>query len=182
VREQAAAQAVAHEQKMADLAAKRKQAAADRFQSTLDWLDFAVEKAEATKGIRDDIAAQKDIIAAIKQRIKVTGASLDLQRALFRAQQALKGIKNQGKTVGGGSGPARSAARVFGTGRNPFGNGGAVTGVAHPGAARAGSGTDALVRRGGGFVVVNQHFNAPTTDRHREARYALNATRAVFDG
>ena len=34
---------------------------------------------------------------------------------------------------------------------------------------------------GGGTVVVNQHFNAPTTDRHREARYALMATRSVFD-
>jgi hypothetical protein len=32
-----------------------------------------------------------------------------------------------------------------------------------------------------GGVTVVQNFNAPTTDRHREARYAMMATRAVFD-
>ena len=36
--------------------------------------------------------------------------------------------------------------------------------------------------RGPTQVVVNQHFNAPTTDRHREARYAAMAARTVFDG
>jgi hypothetical protein len=178
VREQAAAQAVEHERKMADLAAQRKQAAADRFQNTLDWLEFAVEKADATKGIADDIAAEKKVIAALKARIKVVGRNLDLQRQLFRAEQALKTLRNQGKTTGGVPGGTRAPFRAWGTGSNPFGTGGAVGGIG----GTAASGTNALVRRGGGFVVVNQHFNAPTTDRHREARYALNATRAVFDG
>ncbi len=31
-------------------------------------------------------------------------------------------------------------------------------------------------------VVVNQHFNAPTEDRHREARIARFAAKAAFDG
>jgi hypothetical protein len=190
VREQFAAEAVEHERKMADLAAQRKQAAADRFQNTLDWLDFAVEKADATKGIKDDIAAQKAIIAAIKQRIKVMGATLELQRALFRAQQALKGIRAPKATGGGGGGRTSS---IWGTGSNPFAPGSRVAAPfsfgpggspSNPGGTAAGAAAsqNALVRRGGGFVVVNQHFNAPTTDRHREARYALNATRAVFDG
>lgn len=30
-------------------------------------------------------------------------------------------------------------------------------------------------------VIVNQHFKAPTTDRHREARYARHATMAAYD-
>jgi hypothetical protein len=38
------------------------------------------------------------------------------------------------------------------------------------------------IRGAGATVVVHQHFQAPTTDRHREARYALIATRAAFDG
>ena len=41
-----------------------------------------------------------------------------------------------------------------------------------------------FTRSGGGGaqqVTVVQNFQAPTTDRHREARYAYNAARAVFD-
>ncbi len=34
----------------------------------------------------------------------------------------------------------------------------------------------------GSTVVVNQHFNAPTEDRHREARIARFAAKAAFDG
>ena len=130
--------------------------------------------------MKDNIAAEKNYIAAIKQRIKAVGATLDLQTAAVPGRAGVEGAPQPGEDGGavGTEGDTGGGAGV-GDGSNPFGTGGAVGGA---GARRRASGTNALVRRGGGFVVVNQHFNAPTTDRHREARYALNATRAVFDG
>jgi hypothetical protein len=161
-----------------DHIAALKEAADAARETHLEWLEFALERAEATKPMADNIKAQQAIIAFYKQRIKAEGRKVDLVRQLWREEQKLKEIQQQRKAAAPKM-AVPEAARTWGTGSNPFGHGGAISGFAAGGAA---AGTNALVRRGGGFVVVNQHFNAPTSDRHREARYALNATRAVFDG
>jgi hypothetical protein len=66
-----------------------------RRQTKIDWLQFGLEKAEATKGINDDISWQRKIIAAMQDRIKAEGRKLELVSELWRQQQKLKGLLKQ---------------------------------------------------------------------------------------
>jgi hypothetical protein len=66
-----------------------------RRQTKIDWLQFGLEKAEATKGINDDISWQQKIIAAMKNRIKAEGRKLELVSELWREEQKLKGLLKQ---------------------------------------------------------------------------------------
>jgi len=61
-----------------------------RRELALDWLDFNVEKAQATKTLKDDLKREHERIAAIQKQIKETGLTISLARRLFSAQQDLK--------------------------------------------------------------------------------------------
>jgi hypothetical protein len=233
------------------IAANRKAAAAAAKEAAKDarvadrermfgWLDFAIEKAESTKGTKDDRQAYKKLEQALLARIRAEGRTLELSRELWRIRQKIRDLGKGGgrrKLVGGiwvdklgnavGSGlPAEKHVpsiinrftgavqdatvalnnfeklRIFADLKQFGGNlwsragaaalGGRMTSPGSMGMPRISRGTGqpgmpgifgggGRHLSGGGTVVVNQHFNAPTTDRHREARYAMMATRAVFD-
>jgi len=79
---------------IADAAKQQKVKALDR---KIDWAEFNLEKAGATKTLKDDIAAQKAIIARIREHIRLVGKTIDDSRRLFQAQQNLKDLFSQRK-------------------------------------------------------------------------------------
>jgi len=81
------------EQDMAEQTRQAREAQKERLQQqrelVLDWLDFRLEKAQATKPFKDDLEVERARIAAIRKQIKAVGLTLDLARRLFYAQQDL---------------------------------------------------------------------------------------------
>ena len=122
-----------------------------------DWL-----RDQITGWLRGLLGAFGDAGGAIAGRLGFGAAPSAAATSGAPAAAGLAGPAPAAAGIGGGglAGPRRIA-------RLPTG----IAAAAVPGAPQ-----------GPTTVVVNQHFQAPTTDRHREARYALNATRAVFDG
>jgi putative Ca2+/H+ antiporter (TMEM165/GDT1 family) len=138
-----------------DAADAAKALKAARVHTAFDWADLGLEKAQATKGIGDDIKALQKIIAMIKTQIRLTGLTVDLARKLFETQQQLKDVRGQqqkqGKkgaftdlmqfdpdeVLGGWANDPRRAAAMraqgFGLFRTPAG---AVTRSAGPGVGR----------------------------------------------
>jgi hypothetical protein len=69
-------------------------------QTKLDWAEFALEKAQDTKGMKDDIAALKRIIGLIKEQIRQTGLTVDLARALRDKQKELRAALHPSGSAG----------------------------------------------------------------------------------
>jgi putative Ca2+/H+ antiporter (TMEM165/GDT1 family) len=139
-----------------DAADAAKALKAARVQTAFDWADLGLEKAQATKGIQDDIKALQKIIAMIKTQIRLTGLTVDLARKLFETRQQLKDVRGQqgqqklkkgaftdlmqfdpDEVLGGWANDPRRAAAMraqgFGLFRTPAG---AVTRSAGPGVGR----------------------------------------------
>src|SRR5580765_5072620 len=91
-----AAKAAKEAAQEAKRAAKERQAS--RLQTGIDWLDFGLEKAQATKGIGDDIKAEKKIISALKEQARLTGLTVDIARQIFEHRQALSDLMKQKAT------------------------------------------------------------------------------------
>jgi hypothetical protein len=94
-------------QSIADAAKQRAedaaQAAKDARQAAIDlkmgWLDFAVERADATKTIRDDVKAQQAIIRYLQGRMKQEGRTLDLVRGIWEARQKIRDLNKKNADV-----------------------------------------------------------------------------------
>jgi hypothetical protein len=85
-------------QKQADAAQKLKDQIAAARQERQGWLDFAIERAAATKTLRDDRAAYRAKEAFLKGLIRQEGRTLDLVSELWRTRQQIKDLnkKNTG--------------------------------------------------------------------------------------
>jgi hypothetical protein len=59
----------------------------------MGWLDFAVERAGATKTIRDDVKAQQAIIKYLQGRVKQEGRTLELVRGIWEARQKIRDLR-----------------------------------------------------------------------------------------
>jgi hypothetical protein len=64
-------------------------------QTKLGWLDFAVERAQATKTIKDDVVAYQAKEAYIKTLIRQEGRTLELVRQLWETRQAIKELNKK---------------------------------------------------------------------------------------
>lgn len=64
-------------------------------QQFLDSLSFGVTKAQATSGLKDDLAAYSALQAGIQQRIKAEGKTADLTSQLFDVRQQIKATRQQ---------------------------------------------------------------------------------------
>jgi hypothetical protein len=73
----------------------RKQRHDDAAAALADSLQFGLEKAQATKGTGDDLAALSKIDANIRSRIKREGKTTDLQRQLFDVRTQAKEVRKQ---------------------------------------------------------------------------------------
>jgi len=58
----------------------------------LDWLDFALEKAEDTKTHKDDLKALRDRETFLKQMIRREGETLDRVRELWRTRKQIRDL------------------------------------------------------------------------------------------
>jgi hypothetical protein len=58
-------------------------------ETQMGWLDFAVERAGATKTIKDDIKAQQDVIAFLQRRMQQEGHTLELVSEIWRRRQKI---------------------------------------------------------------------------------------------
>lgn len=145
---------------------------------------IAEAKALGTKSLADDIAAYTEEENWLIRRIKsgeVHGQKLaDLYKRKAEVQAKIDADRKKANQAAETA--AQKAARdelAYLNTRSTFfdqyaGN------VFRPDAGSVSS-TTTSPTGGGTTVVVNQHFNSPTTDRHREARLAKFATQAAFD-
>jgi hypothetical protein len=82
-------------------AAERKQLADDLRKQAIDtqmgWLDFAIERAEATKTVKDDVQAYRKLEAVLVARIGQEGRTLELVRQLWETRQKIADL-NKSKT------------------------------------------------------------------------------------
>jgi len=85
-----------HAQDVAAAAKAARQAAID---TKMGWLDFAVERAEATKTIKDDVKAQQNIIAYLKTRMRQEGRTLELVRGIWEARQRISDLNKSKSDV-----------------------------------------------------------------------------------
>jgi len=83
-------------QKAADAKAAAEEARRLAVETKFGWLDFAVERAQATKTLKDDRRAYRALEQALLQRIRQEGRTLDLVRDLWRVRQNIRDLnKNQ---------------------------------------------------------------------------------------
>ena len=79
---------------MAHPAGDRREAAQTqqhRRETQMGWLEFAIERAEATKAVKDDLKAYRAMEDALEDRIRQEGRTLDLVRELWRARAERSG-------------------------------------------------------------------------------------------
>jgi hypothetical protein len=76
-----------------------REAAKEARERKFGWLDFAIERAEATKTLKDDRAAYRALELALKERIRHEGRTLDLARQLWRARQHLRDLNKKQSDV-----------------------------------------------------------------------------------
>jgi hypothetical protein len=101
--ESAAATGIANARRDAANAAKRAAAEAKKaleksreaFATLIESLNLKADIAAATKGLRNDLAAQRKILAAVKDQIKVEGETEALLRQRFETQQRIAEIQKQ---------------------------------------------------------------------------------------
>ncbi len=97
-----AAQKQAEEvRKAADARRARIELQRQRFAAGLEnqrgWLQFGIERADATKQMRDDITSRQKYAAWLRNRIRLAGHTLTLTRELWRVQQEIRDL-NKRKT------------------------------------------------------------------------------------
>lgn len=74
------------------IAARSRQLQEERQATQLGWLEFAVERAEATKTLNDDLKTMRAIEAYWKERIRQEGRTLDNVTELYRIQQRIRDL------------------------------------------------------------------------------------------
>jgi hypothetical protein len=92
-----AARAAAAAKARQQAAAAARQAAAERARG---WLDFGIERAQATKTVRDDLRAYRALETWLKARIRQEGRTLELARDLWETRQKIRDL-NKRKAVDG---------------------------------------------------------------------------------
>jgi hypothetical protein len=98
-----AASAAAGAQKSASSAAKRAaaqakraaQQATDAFEDLLAGFDLNLDRAQQTRSLRDDLKVLNARKAALEQRIRISGATLDLERELFQTERDIAAAEQQ---------------------------------------------------------------------------------------
>lgn len=91
----------------ADAAKAARQAAAEARQAAAElargWLDFAIERAGATKTVSDDVRAYRALESWLKARIRQEGRTLELVRDLWETRQKIRDLnkKNRGDWLTG---------------------------------------------------------------------------------
>ena len=99
LREQIASQAQADREDAARAARERaeraRQMREQRTATKMGWLEFAVERADATKTVKDDLKAFRALEAALKERIRQEGRTLDLVRELWRIRQRIRDLNKK---------------------------------------------------------------------------------------
>lgn len=103
----------------ADAAATAKQNQRDWFSNLLDMLDFGRERADVTPTLKDDIAADRKIVAAIQQQIKIEGATVPLLRKLFQTRQDIANLQKEQRRR---AASARQATQFRALGLTPEGD------------------------------------------------------------
>jgi hypothetical protein len=78
-----------------DLTDQIKQKAQDASDAQRAWLDFAVERAQATKTLTDDRKAYQAIEKWLKGKIRQEGRTLDLVRDLWETRQKIRDLNKQ---------------------------------------------------------------------------------------
>jgi hypothetical protein len=97
-------------QKQADATQKIKDAIDAARTEKLGWLDFAIERAQATKTIKDDLAAFRNKEKFLQGLIKKEGRTLELVSELWRVRQQIKDLNK--KNGGDGKDPLAGLFQV----------------------------------------------------------------------
>jgi len=151
-------------------------------------LERRVRLAEETEGVTDDLKALSRLRAhLLSSRNAYKRYSEDwraTQDQIDEINSRIRQAKRQSRSSADLSGnfksleaELRGALEEFAP--NFFPDGGGLPGAVA--SEKAGSARDRFGGRRGGVTIVQEFPNAPT-DYHKEARYAVNAARAAFDG
>jgi hypothetical protein len=86
-------------EKAQDAARAQRQLQRQRFAAGLEnqqgWLQFGIERADATKARRDDITSRRKYVAWLQNRIRLAGNTLALTRELWRVQQEIADLNKR---------------------------------------------------------------------------------------
>lgn len=79
----------------ADTAKKASERAREAFERLIDALELRLDRAQVTKGLRDDLAALGALERAVRARIRAEGRTTELERKLFEIQQQRADVLRQ---------------------------------------------------------------------------------------